>query len=127
MRPLKEAQQHGEEVRFSAHCHSKLWVQSITQEGKVKITKILGASTLADLGTKHFDGGSIAHNLENLRFATHTVHDAEAKNHDKERILHEQRQLSVLKFERSKDFDARAECAGRVESHLRRKVRKLDP
>ena len=36
-----------------------LWVQNLTQDGKVKITKILGVSNLTDRGTKHLDGGSI--------------------------------------------------------------------
>ena len=41
-----------------------LWVQKVTQEGKVNITKIPGVSTPADLGTKHLDGGSIRRALE---------------------------------------------------------------
>ena len=41
-----------------------LWVHKLTQEGKVKITKIRGASDPADLGTKHLDGGSIRRALE---------------------------------------------------------------
>ena len=41
-----------------------LWVQKLTQDSRVKITKILGASNLADLGTRHFDGGSIRRALE---------------------------------------------------------------
>ena len=41
-----------------------LWVQKLTQDGRVKITKILGASNLADLGTRHFDGGSVRRALE---------------------------------------------------------------
>ena len=36
-----------------------LWVQKLTQDGKVKLTNILGAPSPADLGTKHLDGGSI--------------------------------------------------------------------
>ena len=42
----------------------RLWVQKLTQEGKVKITKIPGVSNLADLETKHLDGGSIRRTLE---------------------------------------------------------------
>ena len=36
----------------------------LTQDGKVKSTRILGVSNLADLGTKHPDGGSIRRLLE---------------------------------------------------------------
>ena len=36
----------------------ELRVQKLTQDGKVKITKILGVSNPADLGTKRLDGGS---------------------------------------------------------------------
>ena len=36
-----------------------VWVQKFTQDGKVNITKIPGASNPADLGTKHLDGGLI--------------------------------------------------------------------
>ena len=41
-----------------------LWVEKLTQEGKVRITRIPGVSNPADLGTKHLDGGSIRRALE---------------------------------------------------------------
>ena len=41
-----------------------LRVQQLTQDGTVKITKILGVSNKAVLGTKHFDGGSIRRTME---------------------------------------------------------------
>ena len=41
-----------------------LRVQQLTPDGIVKITKILGVSSPADLGTKHLDGGSIRRALE---------------------------------------------------------------
>ena len=41
-----------------------LWVQKLTHGSRVKITKILGISNTADLGTKHFDGGSFRRALE---------------------------------------------------------------
>ena len=41
-----------------------LWVHQLTQDGMVKITKIPGISNLADLGTKHLDGGSIRRALK---------------------------------------------------------------
>ena len=42
------------------------WVEKLTQDGKVKITKISGISNPADLGTK-LDGGSIRRALERCR------------------------------------------------------------
>ena len=41
-----------------------LWEQKLTQNGKVEITKIPGASNPVDLGTKHLDRGSIRRALE---------------------------------------------------------------
>ena len=41
-----------------------LWVHKLTQDGRVKITKIPGVSNPADLETKHLDGGSIRRALE---------------------------------------------------------------
>ena len=41
-----------------------LRVQKLTHDGKIKITKILGVSNPADLGTEHLVGGSIGRTLE---------------------------------------------------------------
>ena len=62
-----------------------------------------------------------ANNQDRIFVSTLTVHHAITKNQDKEGIAHEQMQVTLLKFERSKVFDARAECAGRVGSRVRRK------
>jgi hypothetical protein len=42
-------------------------VQKLTQEGRVKITKVPGPENPADLGTKHLDGSSIQRCLEKCR------------------------------------------------------------
>ena len=41
-----------------------LWVQKLTQDGIVRVTKILAVSNPAELGTKHLDGVSIRRALE---------------------------------------------------------------
>ena len=68
MRPLEQAWHCGEEPGgFDTHTHiatPTLWVQKLTQDGKVKITNIPGAPNPADLGTKHLDGGSVRRALE---------------------------------------------------------------
>ena len=66
---LEEGQQYGEEPgEFGTlplqHCAFK----KRTQYGKVKITKDLGASNPADLGTQHLEGGSIRRALEKCHF-----------------------------------------------------------
>ena len=49
-----------------------LWVQKQVQDGKVKVSKILGSAKLADLGSKHLDAVSILKLLTrcNLTFRT---------------------------------------------------------
>ena len=47
-----------------------VWVQKLTQDGIVKITKIPGVSN-ADLGTKHLDGGSLPRTLERCHCYIH--------------------------------------------------------
>ena len=65
MRPLDEAWQYGEEPGgLGTQQLERLRVQKLTQDGRVKISKIPGVSNPTDLGTKHFDGGSIRRVLE---------------------------------------------------------------
>ena len=65
MRPLEEAKQPSEELgEFGTSPLQILWVQKLTQDGKVKFTTIPGASNSVDLGAKHLDGGSIRRALE---------------------------------------------------------------
>ena len=49
----------------------RLWVQKLTQDGIVQITKIFGISNPADLGTKHLDGGSMRRALERCHCYIH--------------------------------------------------------
>ena len=62
MRPLIGARRGAGRIR---HIRTPtLWAQTLTQDGKVKTTKIPGVSNPANLGTKHLDGGSIRRALE---------------------------------------------------------------
>ena len=57
-----------------------LWVPKLTQDGKVKIVKILGAWSSVDIGTKHLDGGSIRRALRGKVW--YLVASRRARNHE---------------------------------------------
>ena len=44
-----------------------LWVPKLTQDGKIKVTKVSGPSNPADMGTKHLSKESIKHCLEKCK------------------------------------------------------------
>ena len=49
-----------------------LWVQKLVQDGKVKVSKILGSANTADLGSNHLDAVSILNHLTHWKFTFRT-------------------------------------------------------